>query len=329
MTAAAAADVRPGGTETPEEADKKKNFDQKKDFSQKKNFSHDSFWKDLIERFFYSLLKRALPELYEDADRKAAPRFLDKEFRDVLNTANPEIHHGPHFADFVLEVPLKNGDEEWVILHIEAQGRQGGDLAARMYTYKSLIFAHYQKEPAALAIITDRRPADEPAYYSHKRYGTSTDYRYNSLVLMDLDDNALLASDNPIDLVLYAAKFALGTKKELRKFNFLRKAVELLDERGWSAEEKRDLLLFIERIVNMKDEILITKYREILEQENREGRAMYIPLIMRDSAAEIEQRGIEKGKLEVARNLLASGMPPEVIAKSAGLPLERVRGLIN
>ncbi|MDR2174717.1 MAG: hypothetical protein LBO82_02120, partial [Synergistaceae bacterium] len=147
MTAAAAADVRPGRTETPEEAHKKKNF------------SHDSFWKDLIERFFYNLLKRALPELYEDADREVAPRFLDKEFRDVLNTANPEIYHSPHFADFVLEVPLKNGDEEWVILHIEAQGRQGGDLAARMYTYKSLIFAHYQKEPAALAIITDRRPA--------------------------------------------------------------------------------------------------------------------------------------------------------------------------
>ncbi|MDR2175811.1 MAG: hypothetical protein LBO82_07715, partial [Synergistaceae bacterium] len=268
MTATVTADVRPGGMETPEEADKKKNF------SQKKNFSHDSFWKDLIERFFYNLLKRALPELYEDADKEAAPRFLDKEFRDVLNTANPEIYNSPHFADFVLEVPLKNGDEEWVILHIEAQGRQGGDLAARMYTYKSLIFAHYQKEPVALAIITDRRPANEPAYYSRKRYGTSTDYRYNSLVLMDLDDDELLASENPIDLVLYAAKLALRTKKELQKFNFLRKAVELLDERGWSAEEKRDLLLFIERIVNMKDEMLITQYREILERKKEEERAV-------------------------------------------------------
>jgi predicted transposase/invertase (TIGR01784 family) len=79
----------------------------------------------------------------------------------------------------------------------------------------------------------------------------------------------------------------------------------------------------------MRDEMLITRYREFLEQESREGKAMYIPLIMRDSAAEIEQRGIEKGKLEVARNLLASGIPPEVIAKSAGLPLERIQGLIG
>jgi hypothetical protein len=269
------------------------------------------------------------------------PRFLDKEFRDILNTADPEIHNSPYFADFVLEVPLKNRAAEWVLFHIEAQGQGGGNLAVRMYIYKSLIFVHYQREPVALAIITDRRPAKELAYYSHNHYGTESFYKYNSLVLLELDDNELLSSDNPIDLVLYAAKFALKTKGEHRKFNFLRKIVGLLNERGWSMEEKRDLLLFIERIVNMRDEVLITQYKEILGQENREGRAMYIPLIMRDSAAEIEQHGIEKGrkegrnegikegKLEVARNLLVSGMSPEVIAKIANLPLDQVQGLIN
>jgi hypothetical protein len=45
-----------------------------------------------------------------------------------LNTADPEIRTNPHFADYVLEVPLKNGSVEWVILHIEAQGRGGGNL---------------------------------------------------------------------------------------------------------------------------------------------------------------------------------------------------------
>jgi hypothetical protein len=32
-----------------------------------------------------------LPELYDDADTGTEPRFLDKEFRDILNTADPEI----------------------------------------------------------------------------------------------------------------------------------------------------------------------------------------------------------------------------------------------
>ncbi|MDR3353773.1 MAG: hypothetical protein LBO21_01895, partial [Synergistaceae bacterium] len=46
----------------------------------KARFSHDSFWKDLMEEYFYLLLKRILPELYEDADTEKKPRFLDKEF---------------------------------------------------------------------------------------------------------------------------------------------------------------------------------------------------------------------------------------------------------
>jgi hypothetical protein len=321
MTAKNAAGARPSGMETPGDMDKKKNFSQ------------DSFWKDLIERFFYFLLKRALPELYEKADRAVPPRFLDKEFRDILNTGDPEIHTSPHFADFVVEVPLKNGDAEWIILHIEAQGSGGGNLAVRMYTYKSFIFAHYQREPVALAIITDKRPANEPTYYSHSHYGTESVYKYNTLVLLELSEKELFASDNPIDLVLYAAKFALNTKEEHPKFSFLRQIVGSLNERGWNMEEKRDLLLFIERIVNMRDEVLITQYKKILEQESKEGKAMYIPLIMRDSAAEIEQhgieKGIEKGKLEVARNLLASGMPPEVTARNVNLPLDRIQGLMN
>jgi predicted transposase/invertase (TIGR01784 family) len=318
-------DAERDGTKTPDGPDEKKNFD------------HDGFWKDLIERFFYSLLKRALPELYEAADRMTPPRFLDKEFRDILNTADPKIHTSPHFADFVLEVPLKNGGEEWIILHLEAQGPGGGNLAVRMYTYKSLIFVHYQREPVALVIVTEKRPANEPGYYAHKRYGTESVYRYNMLVLLELDDKELLASDNPIDLVLYAAKFALKTKEERRKFNFLRKIVALLNERGWSMEEKRDLLLFVERIVNMTDEMLITQYREILEKKKEEGKAMYIPLLLRDSAAEIEQRGIEKGMEKgmekgiekMARGLLAEGVSLDVIARSSGLPLDTVKTLMN
>jgi predicted transposase/invertase (TIGR01784 family) len=313
MTETDTTDAQPGKMETPKKQSKKKNFD------------YDGFWKDLIKKFFYSLLKRALPELYEAADKEIEPRFLDKEFTDVLNTADPEIHNSPYFADYVLEIPLKKGGTEWILLHIEIQGRQGGNLVVRMYTYKSMIFAHYHREPVALVIITHKRPTNEPAYYSHNHYGTESLYRYNSLVLLELDDEELLTSDNPIDLVLYAAKFALKTKKELQKFNFLRKIVELLNERGWSLEDKRDLLLFIERIVNMKDKMLITQFREILEQENKEGKAMYIPLIMRDSAAEIEQRAKE----EMAQNLLANGVSPEVIAKSAGLPLAQIHELMN
>jgi predicted transposase/invertase (TIGR01784 family) len=311
---------QPGDMETPADGS---------GIEQTERFDHDGAWKDLIERFFYQLIERALPELYEDADREVKPRFLDKEFRDVLNTADPKIHTSPHFADYVLEVPLKNGGAEWIILHLEIQGRGGGNLAVRMYIYKSLIFAHYQREPAALAVITDRRPANEPLYYSHKHYGTESVYSYNNLVLSELGDDELTTSDNPIDLVLYAAKCALRSREELQKYNYLRKAVGLLGERGWSRDDKRNLLLFIERMLYLKDKKLEARYTEYRNQLTGEGKIVFIPMGEQELAKEIKQQGIEEGKREVARNLLANGVSPDIIAKSTGLPQEQLESLIN
>jgi predicted transposase/invertase (TIGR01784 family) len=97
------------------------------------------------------------------------------------------------------------------------------------------------------------------------------------------------------------------------------------------------LLLFVERILHLKDKELERLYVEYREQLSREGKIVYIRMGEREEAAEIERRGmekgiekgIEKGKLELARNLLTNGVSPDIIAKSADLPLEKVRALMN
>jgi predicted transposase/invertase (TIGR01784 family) len=48
-------------------------------------------------------------------------------------------------------------------------------------------------------------------------------------------------------------------------------------------------------------------------------------IYMRDAREEGREEGIE----EVARNLLANGVPLDIIAKSSGLSLDDVRGLAN
>ena len=52
---------------------------------------------------------------------------------------------------------------------------------------------------------------------------------------------------------------------------------------------------------------------------------MYIPLGERELAQKIK----EEGKEEMAKNLLAKGISPDIIAQSAGMPIERVRALVN
>jgi hypothetical protein len=290
---------------------------------------HDSTWKDLIKKFLPHLLKRAIPELYKRIDTTAKPKFLDKEFRDILNTADPAIHRSPHYADYLIEAPLKDGGGEIIIIHVEIQGHGGkGNFAERMYFYKNLIYAHYRKEPAALAIITEGRRKNQ-RFYSYSLFGSEIIYRYNNLVLAELDDDELLGSENPIDLALYSAKCAARSKDDLQKFNYLRSISGLLAKRGWDAFEKRDLLLFIERIIYIEDKELAVKYREYRLQLNEEGKILYIPFYELDAAEEVEKRGIEKGKLEVARNLLARGDSPEAVSKIAGLPQDKILDLVN
>ena len=44
----------------------------------------DGIWKDAIEQYLPLLLKRMMPELYEDVDFTQSVTFLDKELRDTL-----------------------------------------------------------------------------------------------------------------------------------------------------------------------------------------------------------------------------------------------------
>ena len=301
-----------------------------KDTPRAERFDYDGFYKSLISRFFWNFLEMALPDLYADADTSREHEFLDKEFRDVLNTGDPEILSSPHFADYVIKIPMKNGGEEYLILHAEIQGKGGKmSISVRMYHYKCFIFAHYMKEPVALAIITDKQPPSEASSYSYSHYGTKTVYEYNNLVVMDLDDGDLLSSDNPVALVFYAAKSALKAKEELQKYNYLYTLAGLLAERGWSMLDKRDLLLFIERIINLKDKALKEQYWEYRQQLDKEGKVVYKHWIQEVEEEIVEQRGMEKKTERIVKNLLADGFSPEAIAKNTEWPIERVRGLIN
>jgi predicted transposase YdaD len=323
---------------------------------QEGKFDADSYWKELIDRFFWLLLQITLPDLYAAADTTRKPKPLSNEFTDILNTGDKKIHKYPRRADFVMEVPMKNSASECVILHIESQGR-GSDLDFRMSHYRSAIFFHYRKEPVALAIITDKRPANEAGYYSHYHFGTESIYRYNRLVLAELDDDALLSNDNPFGILLYAAKNTLRTKSEHRKYRYLRIAMDHLARRGWDRQNKHDLMLFIERVVNLQNEELREQYKEYRRQLDKEGKIVYIPLLEREKAKELIESGIEKGKregklegkregrregkregklegkregkLEVARNLLADGFSLDVIAKNTELPIDKIRELMN
>lgn len=293
-------------------------------YKKRESRDDDGFWKNLIERFFYPMLSRTIPDLYADANTTAAPRFLDKELRKVMKAVKGRAH----VADYLVEVPLKDGTDTWVLLHIEIQGSGGGDLAIRMYHYKSLIFVIYKREPVALAIVTDNRPKNEKRLYRHELYNTSSTYQYNQIVIPELNANELKKSENSFDLVLYAAQKSLESKgDERRKHTYLKELLQLLTERGWSHEDKHDLLLFIEQIIDLQDETLLKDILEYQEQLEQEEKIMYVSIAEQVGRKEGRKEGERSKALEMARKLLETGMPSDQVATITGLSTDEITRL--
>ena len=220
----------------------------------------DGIWKDALKRYLPLLLKRTMLELYNDVDFSQEVKFLDKELQDTIQVTLAGEHNSAKFIDSLVELPLKSGKSQWVLLHIEVQGKGGEDISYRMMLYCCLIFAHYRRMPVALAILTDKRPSDEtPGKFEFSEYGTKLLYKYNLFEVYNQDDEKLLNSDNPFDSFIYAAKKYsdyMSSDNQKIKLEYLLKISRNLYERGLNERERAGIIIFVCRLINLEDKEL-------------------------------------------------------------------------
>ncbi|WP_338452444.1 NAD(P)H-dependent oxidoreductase [Niallia oryzisoli] len=76
---------------------------------------YDHLWKDIITDLFEEFLLFFSPELYEQVDFTIPPEFLEQK----LHTIIPESLSNKRFSDKLVILKLKNGDEQWVYVHVE------------------------------------------------------------------------------------------------------------------------------------------------------------------------------------------------------------------
>ena len=299
----------------------------------------DGLWKDAIKRFLPQLIERTLPALYRDVDFSREPEFLSKELRDSIQRPVAD----EHFVDELIKIFLKDGRTEWILLHIEVQGSGGDDISFRMMLYCCLIFAHHRKMPVGLAILTKRRPKDEIiGAYNLEQYGSSISYKYNCFEVYALDDDNLLNSDNPFDLIFYATKKTIGLSgksKEEKKLSYLLKLTRLLASKGWGKEERKDIFNFIVRAVNLKDESLQQKFIHDIHDfqgDDTMAQLTFVEQYFRDKGHSEglnegitigEERGRREANFETARRLRAMGMIDNDIQKATNLSFDEINSL--
>ena len=113
------------------------------------NDQYDAAWKEAIQDFFEDFMAFFFRAAHAEIDWGRAPEFLDKELQQI--TRDAEV--GLRVADVLVKVWLKTGEERWVAIHVEVQGRREGNFTERMYVYNFRTYDRHRVRVASLAIV--------------------------------------------------------------------------------------------------------------------------------------------------------------------------------
>ncbi|MBQ3763468.1 MAG: hypothetical protein II869_00670 [Synergistaceae bacterium] len=275
---------------------------------QEEPYDYDGIWKEFILYFWRDILYDFIPDLYNAADLSREAESLDKELHEI--TADDSKDDGgkssKRYVDCLLKIYLKDGTEEWVLLHIEIQGRGGEMISLRMFRYHCLIFLRHKRHPAAIAILTAKRPKKEgePGIYQADIFGTKIEYQYHTVKAYKYDDEELLASESPVKLFIYAVKVAAKYRKSNeQKFEYMRKILRVLIGKGWDSKRRRYFIIMLEQTMRLSGKEYRIRFRDEVDTL-LEGKKMRYKTVIE----EMFEEEIEKKRMKISRSLIGLGL---------------------
>jgi hypothetical protein len=248
----------------------------------------DTPWKDIIERYFEDFIAFFLPQAHEEIDWNQGYEFLDKELQQVVRDA--EL--GRRLVDKLAKVYLQNGEEAWVLIHIEVQSQEETDFAERMFVYHYRIFDRYKRKVASLAVLGDERSNWRPSQYGYQLWSSEIRFNFPVVKLLDYSNqwSALEASRNPFAIVVMAHLTAQETRNNrLRRKELKFALIRRLYEQGFAREDVVNLFYFIDWVMSLPQELEDEFWREVGQYEE-ERRMPYV--------SSVERIGIRQGLLE-------------------------------
>jgi len=311
----------------------------------------DQLWKSILEQTFAYFLQFFFPNAAEVYDLEKPFDYLDKEFESLFP---PEPNgKGVRYVDKLIRVYLKDGGEQYVLIHVEVQSSKGrGDLAKRMFEYYYKILDKYDVPIAAIAILADKVKSYRPTGFFKEHMDTSLSYRFKSYKILDQDEEALRKDENPFAVVVLTALLALKrsnlTDDELMdiKHDLYDRMMELKMEKTTRQgiydflkyyvrfEDNQNMVIFEQEVKEKlgRSEPMGTQ-EYLLERAQKEGlakgklaeRAVAKRLIEEERARAKAEKLAEK--LDSALNFKKMGVPVQDIAKGLGLTVEEVEKL--
>ncbi len=280
----------------------------------KNKSDYDSGWKEAIENFFEDFLLFYFPDVHIDIDFSKGIEFLDKEF----NTIVKESEETKRYADKLVKVYLKTGEEKWILIHIEVQGSYEEGFELRLYVYNYRIYDKYKMEVITLVVLTDEDENYRPEVYEVSRWGFEHRFKFPLVKLMDYRDKIdINKAENPFEIITYAHLKNLETKRNKEERLFWKVTlVKALYGKGYQKEYILKLYRFIDWVMGLPEDLSI-KFHEELTKYEEERKMPYITTA--------ERIGIEKGKKEdIVKLHTRANMQAESIADILELDIDFV-----
>ncbi len=252
----------------------------------------DSFWKELLEQLFREFVQFFFPEIHRDIDFGKGYQFLDKEFQQITKGSKA----GRKIVDKLVKVFLKDGREQWLLIHIEIQGQKEEDFARRMFTYNYRIFDKYQREVISLALLTDKDRNYRPNAFSIKRWGFECVFKFPLVKIIDYIGYAFEREygKNIFSIIVEAFLKTLETEGDYQgRYHWKRRFILQLYDLGLDRETLIRVYKFIEWIMELPKSLDDRLYEEVKQKEEQKR----MPYIMYAERKGI-QKGIQKGKQE-------------------------------
>ncbi|MEQ8168230.1 MAG: hypothetical protein ABRQ38_04990 [Candidatus Eremiobacterota bacterium] len=294
---------------------------------------YDQIWKEIIENLFEQFMYFYMPDLAVDVDFSKGYTFLDKEFSAIeIKSEDSE-----KFLDKLIKVYLKSGEEQWILVHTEVQFAKKVDFSERMFKYFYRVYDKYNRKIVSIAIFTGTSLSYQRSF-DYNFYQTKLIYEYRSVKLVDYEEEYLLNQENPFALATLAVKYSIESKtdEELR-YNFKRKLIRLMNERGYTEKDIKNLFDFIEIMLELQDR----KFNRLIFEEIKTYRKEEFKVIMTQLEKTVmelgmekgmekgRQEGIERNRLEITKKLLKKNFSLEEISEITELSVEKIKELSN
>ncbi|WP_373991351.1 hypothetical protein [Duganella sp. BuS-21] len=155
---------------------------------------YDLPWKAALTHAFHPFMDFYFPDFSTHIDWTQRPRFRDKELAGIVISTTPDVM----VADKLVEVSMRDGAEERILVHIEIQAQRDAALARRVHDYNYHIGKTYGQPVASLVLLADAEPNWRPSRFYQQMRGTARRFSFATAKLLDYaDTDALEASHHP------------------------------------------------------------------------------------------------------------------------------------